>query len=193
MPIRIMTIPFDPDKELFDEEELNQFLLNKRIKKMRAEFFYMDSHPYWTVFIEYETRLSDYKRKEEEGLNDAQKLVFRRLREWRKETAEKEGVPVFLIANNSHLADLARFAPASLESLRQIRGFGKKKIDKYGKDIIKIVQGIYEKKPDRDKKSPDIPVTAEKSKKEPQNKEEKTSDPSDAPPWDPIFDEIETK
>jgi len=34
MPIRIFTIPFDPEKELFADEDLSQFLLNKYVKKL---------------------------------------------------------------------------------------------------------------------------------------------------------------
>ncbi|MDM8523253.1 HRDC domain-containing protein [Desulfococcaceae bacterium HSG8] len=139
MPVHIITIPFDPDKKIFEDEELNRFLLNKRVKNMRYEFFRVDGHPYWTVLIDYEIPISKHVGKEDDSLNDVQKRLYRKLREWRKEISDKEGIPLFIIANNSHLVDVALSAPATLEALRQISGFGKKKIDKYGEDIIKII------------------------------------------------------
>ena len=41
--------------------------------------------------------------------------------------------------------DIVRVAPGSLEALKNIKGFGKRKISKYGKEIIEIVKAFYEK------------------------------------------------
>ncbi len=127
MPIRLFTIPFDPKQELFQDEELRAFLLNKQIKTLRPEFFQTNGKAYWSIFAEYENVFSTDIEKSD-GLNEPQKLLFQRLREWRKETANKEGIPVFIIANNSQLAEVVLRAPKTLESLRQIHGFGKKKV-----------------------------------------------------------------
>lgn len=145
MEIRILTIPFDPDKEIFQDEELTRFLLNKRVKSLRPEFFQINGRPYWSVFIEYETVLSQ-KIPKSDLLDEPQNLLFQRLRQWRKEKAEKEGIPVYIIATNSQLTELVKRAPKSAESLRQIRGFGKKKTDKYGKELISMIRAFYEKK-----------------------------------------------
>ena len=74
------------------------------------------------------------KMVERIGLDDAQELLFTRLREWRKDEAEKLGVPVYIVATNSQLREVALRNPQSLESLRSIKGFGKKKIEKHGKN-----------------------------------------------------------
>jgi hypothetical protein len=34
----------------------------------------------------------------------------------------------------------------TLESLKQINGFGKKKVEKYGKDITEMIRTFFEKK-----------------------------------------------
>ncbi len=146
MPIRLFTIPFDPKQELFQDEELRAFLLNKQIKTLRPEVFQANGKAYWSIFAEYENVFSTDIEKSD-GLNEPQKLLFQRLREWRKETANKEGIPVFIIANNSQLAEVVLRAPKTLESLRQIHGFGKKKVDKYGKEILGMIETFYEKKP----------------------------------------------
>ena len=54
----------------------------------------------------------------------------------RKETAEKKGIPPFVIAKNSHFVEIVNKEITTLEALKQINGFGKKKIEKYGKDRI---------------------------------------------------------
>ncbi|MCP4398574.1 MAG: hypothetical protein GY801_14915, partial [bacterium] len=150
--VRLFTIPFDPKQELFQDEELRAFLLNKQIKTLRPEFFQANGKAYWSIFAEYENVFSTDIEKSD-GLNEPQKLLFQRLREWRKETANKEGIPVFIIANNSQLAEVVLRDPKTLESLRQIHGFGKKKVDKYGKEILGMIETFYEKKPERAKAS----------------------------------------
>ena len=58
MAIRIFTIPFDPEREIFQEEDLSRFLLNKRVKRLTPKFFQLDGHVYWTVCVEYESVVS---------------------------------------------------------------------------------------------------------------------------------------
>ncbi len=147
MPIRIFTIPFDPEKELFHDEQLVEFLLNKRIFRLCPEFFQKDGSAYWTVFVEYETVIGGDKDTGVERLNEPQKLLFKRLREWRKNKSEKEGVPVFIIATNKQLAEVVLQAPSTLAALREIHGFGKKKIERYGNEITGIIKAFYEKQP----------------------------------------------
>jgi superfamily II DNA helicase RecQ len=148
MPVHIITLPFDPETEMFHDEELSRFLLNKRVVTLRPEFFLTNGRPYWSVFVEYETVLSaSDDRIESNNLDEPQRLLLQRLKEWRKEKAAAEGVPVYILATNSQLVDLIKQTPQTLESLRQIHGFGRKKCEKYGADIIGIIHAFYEKKP----------------------------------------------
>jgi len=146
MPIRIFTIPFDPLKELFPDENLSQFLLNKHVKTLHPEFFQINDRAFWTIFVEYET-IVESEKQASDGLNEAEKLLMKRLKEWRKDKADKEGIPVFIIATNKQFIDTIKRRPVSLEALRDIHGFGKKKIERYGDEIVKIISAFYEKKP----------------------------------------------
>jgi len=58
MPYRIITIPFNPDKDTLFEEPL-KFCLNKKVVSCKPEFFRAADKAYWTVFLEYETLLED--------------------------------------------------------------------------------------------------------------------------------------
>lgn len=65
--------------------------------------------------------------------------IFVKLREWRKNAASKEGVPVYVIFTNEQLAQIAEKRVSTPADLEKIDGVGKSRIAKYGKDVIKIV------------------------------------------------------
>ena len=142
---KIITIPFDRIRRGFDEELLNQFVLNKYIREFRTEFFQDGDDKYWTIFLEYDPVLEKTPEKNLEGLDEPQKLLLERLKAWRKERAAKDGVPVYIIGTNREMVDIVKARPESLEALKAVKGFGKGKIDKYGDEIIGIIKGFYEK------------------------------------------------
>lgn len=146
MPVRIVTIPFNHEKAVFEDEDLCRFLLNKQVKSLTPKFFQVNADAYWTVFIEYEPLVKETEQPQEQGLTDLQKTLLDRLKQWRAEKAQKEGVPVFIIATNKELIEVVKKRPVSIESLRQISGFGKKKIERHGKDVVSIVTAFSEKK-----------------------------------------------
>ena len=144
MPFEIITIPCDPLADTFHAEELNKFVLNKKIIHRETAFFVRNNVPHWTVFLEYET-IIDPAGKEAGSLTEAGKLCYEKLRQWRRETADKEGVPPFVVARNSQLVEIITNEPVSIEALKQINGFGQKKCAKYGAAITDIIRTFFEK------------------------------------------------
>jgi superfamily II DNA helicase RecQ len=116
MAIKIITLPFNYEKEIFFEEVVNEFCINKKVIKLREEFFTNNEKAYWTIFIEYETILP--KQKEASGLSEAENVLFEKLRVWRKERAGKAGVPVYIISTNKQLKELVMKKPKSLEEIK---------------------------------------------------------------------------
>ena len=154
--VRIITVPFSPVKEVFQDEVLSAFLVNKQVRSLKPHFFQYDGNPYWTVLVEYEPILATAEtRPVTEELNDEQQVLFRRLRTWRKERADQNGTPVFILATNAQLVKIAIHQPASLEALRQIQGFGKKKVDQYGQELIELIKAFSSKKPSTPKNTND--------------------------------------
>ncbi len=143
MAIKIITLPFNEEKEMFLEEAIDNFCLNKKIIKLKEEFFVQSGKAYWTIFVEYETILP--KIKEETNLSEAEKILFEKLRVWRREKAEENGIPVYLISTNEQLKEIIRKRPKTFEEIKRINGFGKKKIEKYGKELIEIITNFYKK------------------------------------------------
>tara|TARA_B100002003_G_scaffold199670_1_gene190736 strand:+ start:183 stop:551 length:369 start_codon:yes stop_codon:yes gene_type:complete len=122
--------------------------MNKKVKSYKTEFFVKDSIPYWSVFTEYDLVYEKENNFNEKTIrmNEAETMLFQRLRDWRKERADSEGVPVYILATNRELTDIVKSAPKNLEALKSIKGYGKRKIEKYGNDIVNIVKCFFEKK-----------------------------------------------
>lgn len=143
MPFEIITIPFNSLSKTFDAGDLNDFCINKRVLSTKIEFFNNDKQAFWSVFIDYETIL-EKNFNQPTGLTEAGRLCYEKLREWRKLTAEKEGIPPYVIAKNSHLAEIVTKEIITLETLKQLNGFGSKKIEKYGKEICDLMKAFYD-------------------------------------------------
>lgn len=142
MDFRIFTLPFDPISEGFSDEIVTQFCLNKKVYSVQSQFFVHEGRPFWSVAVQYETLVKGEEKVRD--LDDAQQLLYNRLREWRKKQGEKEGMPVFIIATNQHLVSMVRLKVQSLEGFKQIKGFGQKRVQNYGKAIIGMVKAFYE-------------------------------------------------
>ena len=144
MGFRIITIPFELNKMEFSEDELNKFIVNKKINSYKAEFFQSGGAAFWTVFIDYENVHSPNENTKamEEALSESDKALFGKLKEWRKEAADKNGFPVYVVCNNKEMLELVKNKPVTLEGLRNVQGFGDKKIENYGKEIVELIKSF---------------------------------------------------
>lgn len=64
---------------------------------------------------------------------------FERLRAWRRMTARDEGIPVYALATNAQLAEMARLDRPSKSKLGDINGFGKRKIERHAGAILDLL------------------------------------------------------
>jgi len=67
---------------------------------------------------------------------DANEDLFAELRALRREIAERENVPPYVIFSDATLLELSAYLPNSKEELSQISGFGAFKIEKYGETFL---------------------------------------------------------
>ena len=63
------------------------------------------------------------------------------LRAWRRERAAADGVPAYVVAHDTTLAEIADLRPRSLPALRRIRGMGPTKLERYGPEILAVIEG----------------------------------------------------
>ena len=58
------------------------------------------------------------------------------MREWRRNTARENGLPAFVVLNDASLDELCRVSPRSLTELLGVSGFGEKRTEAYGRQIL---------------------------------------------------------
>jgi ATP-dependent DNA helicase RecQ len=58
------------------------------------------------------------------------------LREWRRVKARKQRIPAYIVMHDTSLDELCRVKPASLTEIRQVSGFGERKTELYGEEIL---------------------------------------------------------
>jgi ATP-dependent DNA helicase RecQ len=68
----------------------------------------------------------------------ADRDLFDALRQWRKQTAEEEGVPPYIIFSDKTLQSLAERKPSSPDALMSIPGIGTVKLQRYGRAVLEI-------------------------------------------------------
>jgi ATP-dependent DNA helicase RecQ len=67
---------------------------------------------------------------------------FAALKAWRFEVAREHNLPAFVVFNDATLAQMAREAPASLDALTHISGVGAKKLEAYGREILRVLESV---------------------------------------------------
>jgi ATP-dependent DNA helicase RecQ len=67
------------------------------------------------------------------------KDLFNKLKLWRKEKANILGIKPYIIFSDSTLIELANKVPKDKEELLRIRGMGEKKFEKYGDEVLNII------------------------------------------------------
>ncbi len=72
------------------------------------------------------------------GIED--KRLFEALRDLRRQCADEEGFPAYIIFSDKVLHALATIKPVSLEAFGYIQGIGEHKKQKYGKRFIALIQ-----------------------------------------------------
>lgn len=65
--------------------------------------------------------------------------IYKELREYRLSKSREEKVKPYFIYNNQELESLIKSKPKTIEELLLVKGFGRVKCDKYGADIIEII------------------------------------------------------
>jgi DNA helicase-2/ATP-dependent DNA helicase PcrA len=73
------------------------------------------------------------------ALGGADQALYDVLRAWRRERARNDGVPAYVVLQDSHLNAIARARPTSMVDLARCPGMGAKRLDLYGDEILAVV------------------------------------------------------
>ncbi|MDY6183365.1 MAG: HRDC domain-containing protein, partial [Candidatus Cryptobacteroides sp.] len=75
--------------------------------------------------------------------DEATEKLLKALKSWRKMKYEELHLPAFMIMHQKVLVQIAEEKPSTKEELMQISGFGKKKWEKYGQEILDIIEEYH--------------------------------------------------
>jgi len=89
-------------------------------------------------------------------------VLLRRLREWRNRKADESGLPHYMILPQKTMVTLVNFLPQSLRALKQVKGMGTKKTEKYGEELLDLITSYCS---EEDIEAPEIPVAEKKKPK----------------------------
>lgn len=164
MKCKLFKIHLDEESRDFEEAKLNNFLENVSVNQVFASVV---NNEFWSVLVFYEEgsapdrkisqsesmverqesfspeKINEPKENVSEPiiLNSEEEAIYNTLRQWRSERANQDGLPPYMIAHNDSLMQMARMSVTSKDELLQIKGFGEKKAEKYGDEILEILRG----------------------------------------------------
>jgi superfamily II DNA helicase RecQ len=152
MPLRFFTIPAR-DSDL-SEQELNRFLAGHKVVSIERQLVDAGMNSFWAICVDYlnssstqSGRPTDVARNRVDYktiLSPEEFTIFSQLREFRKETAQTEAVPVYALFTNEQLALMVQRRCQSKTDLLGIDGIGDAKIEKYADRLLKILSKMPE-------------------------------------------------
>jgi superfamily II DNA helicase RecQ len=167
MRCKTFKISLKDETRIFDEEKLNKFLENVAVRQV---FSSVVGDDYWSILVFFESssttgvqiqtennlhvqtqtsavKQSSAKSNEAEkpapepiALTPEQENTFHLLKQWRNERAASDGLPPYMIAQNESLMQIAAADIGTIEDFLHIKGFGEKRAQKYGEEILNIIK-----------------------------------------------------
>jgi len=148
----ILTLDVSADnKEIGNEMQMHLLDLSQNykekvfcLKKMSEQFDvqeYMKARAMSKLEAENKPKTENKKpTAKSSNLNIVNAELFELLRSWRKETSEETGAPLYVIATQDSLVEVAEKLPTTVDELQRIKGFGAVKVKRFGYKIVEIVK-----------------------------------------------------
>jgi superfamily II DNA helicase RecQ len=150
MKFKVFTIRLKDGYREQDEAHINQFLETVEVKQIFASPL-NEGGSFWSILLYYEgddtiveaTADTDEDETVEQDLilSAEEEQVFVRLKRWRNERAMQEGIPPYMIAHNAWLKAMVRLPVQTKDDLLRIKGFGERRTQKFGDEILAVLYG----------------------------------------------------
>ncbi len=95
--------------------------------------------------IENENKSKEEIKKENKDVKEEPTTLKESLLEFRRQTAKIKKIPLYIIFNNKSLDDLLKIKPTDKNQLLEVYGFGDKKVEEYGDEILSIMNKYINK------------------------------------------------
>ena len=73
------------------------------------------------------------------SIADTDQPLWEALRALRKDMADEQGVPAYVVFTDATLADMVQKRPGSLEEMSLVSGVGDHKLERYGQDFLQAI------------------------------------------------------
>jgi superfamily II DNA helicase RecQ len=165
MPIAVMTLRDSSTLGAFDTTPLSDFTKDREVLSFRETFFRVQGVPHLVCVLQVrDLQVAANVARDRTGtvesqrgaprppdrqdpaaqLTEPDRLLFNAIREWRTRTAREEGVPPYLVLTNRQVLALIAKRPKSLTALGQQDGIGNGKTERYGQDLLRLLNGAAE-------------------------------------------------
>ncbi|MGR3806788.1 DNA helicase RecQ [Pasteurella testudinis] len=84
--------------------------------------------------------MSVIQRTQSSGLKNYDKDLFARLRFLRKQIADRESIPPYIVFNDATLQEMAQLMPTSNNEMLQINGVGLRKLDRFAQPFMALIK-----------------------------------------------------
>jgi ATP-dependent DNA helicase RecQ len=85
-------------------------------------------------------RVSSRTKKAKGRKVESENPLFLRLKAWRAEQARAQSVPPYVVFHDSTLSAIAAAQPRDLGALSTIAGIGGKKLERYGRALLSLLE-----------------------------------------------------
>lgn len=150
MKFKVFNIRLKGEYQEHDEATLNRFIETVAVQQVFASVV-NESVNFWSVLVYYDEEgvdaegtvepAEEAEAEPEIALSPEEEQVYQQLRKWRSEQAVAEGIPAYMVAHNAWLKAIAQLPVQAKDDLLQIKGFGERRIQKYGDDILRVLGG----------------------------------------------------
>lgn len=129
-----------------DESDLNNFLETVKVSRIYSSVINEKKQQFWSLLIFYEDKSTKTKhpsvQEEDITLTSLKDGLYEALRVWRNDQTTRENIPAYTIAHNLWLKQMVKMRVSTKEDLLQTKGFGARRTEKYGDDIIKVIKSF---------------------------------------------------
>ena len=152
MEVRVITLRYDERLGGFAEEPLRAAMAGREVVATREHFFVQGGVAHLVIVLELQGTVGNTRPPyggptgpdPMQSVPPERRKLYLDLKKWRNTTAEKEGVPPFVVLRNEQLAAVATKLPRNLAALREIEGIGEKTCGKYGQQLLDLLPASTE-------------------------------------------------
>lgn len=123
-------------REIFAELSLKVFLL----KEFNGTLSVEDWHKKKKSFVLPAFGGNAYAGSAVQKVQSPHPQLYQQLRRLRDAICSKKDLPIYLVAGSKTLDEMASFLPQTPDELQEISGFGKVRVETYGKQFLEIIQ-----------------------------------------------------